>query len=121
MEGQLLYHMKKYLKRIFLPNRKTIDVVLADGRIVTAIVADTFTRRLFGYMFTAKKKAAQAIFFPRCNMIHTFFMSFPIEVHFLNADKTVVKSIKSLKPWHVAMCLRASGVLEISDRYSDLL
>jgi uncharacterized membrane protein (UPF0127 family) len=97
-----------------LPNLKSIDIALADGRIVTAIVADTFIKRLFGYMFTAKKKAIPAIFFPRCNMIHTFFMFFPIDVYFLDVDKTVIKSIKSLKPWRMAMCLQASGVLEIS-------
>ena len=46
--------------------------------------------------------------------VHTFAMRFPIDVAYLDNDKTVVHLEENLKPWRVApVRLRATSVLEL--------
>ena len=59
--------------------------------------ADTFIKRLAGYMFR-KKPHHESIMFTPCNSIHTFFMRFNIDVLFLNEDMIVIKKIEDLRP-----------------------
>jgi uncharacterized protein len=47
------------------------------------------------------------------NAIHTFFMRFAIDVVFVARDGRVVKACASVKPWRVAMALRAFAVVEL--------
>jgi uncharacterized membrane protein (UPF0127 family) len=45
--------------------------------------------------------------------VHMFFMRFPIDVIFLDRDWTVVRVVRSLKPWRVAGARRAVAALEV--------
>ena len=46
--------------------------------------------------------------------VHTFAMRFPIDVVYLDSEKTVVYLEENLKPWRVApVRLRATSVLEL--------
>jgi len=54
----------------------------------------------------------EALFFPKCNSIHTFFMSFPIDAVFLK-NGAVVRIIDSLTPGKIICCHEADSVLEI--------
>jgi len=46
--------------------------------------------------------------------VHTFAMRFPIDVAYLDNEKTVVHMEENLKPWRVApVRLRAASVLEL--------
>lgn len=46
--------------------------------------------------------------------VHTFAMRFPIDVVYLDGDKTVVHLEANLKPWRVApVRMRATSVLEL--------
>jgi uncharacterized membrane protein (UPF0127 family) len=48
--------------------------------------------------------------------MHTFFMTFPIDIVFLGRDGAVVKIQSSLKPWHVsALVLGAHKAIELSE------
>lgn len=55
-----------------------------------------------------------AMVFPACSCIHTFFMTFPIDVIFLGADNTVLATYPDCRPWRPlircggAVCDRAS-------------
>jgi uncharacterized membrane protein (UPF0127 family) len=47
--------------------------------------------------------------------MHTFFMSFPIDIVFLGRDDVVIKIQPSLKPWRLsAMVLGARKALELT-------
>lgn len=70
--------------------------------IAEVFIADSFIKRLLGYMFR-KKPHYEAILIKPCNSIHTFFMKFPIDVLFLNGDMEVVKKIDGLKPGKIIM------------------
>jgi uncharacterized membrane protein (UPF0127 family) len=45
--------------------------------------------------------------------VHMFFMRFPIDVVFLDRDRTVVGVRHALRPWHVAGARRAVAALEL--------
>lgn len=64
-------------------------------------VATTFFSRFLGLMGRRSLPSDEAILFPRCNSIHTFFMRFPIDVVFLSAEGDVVAAVRSLSPWRM--------------------
>jgi uncharacterized membrane protein (UPF0127 family) len=49
----------------------------------------------------------------RTGSVHTFFMRFPIDVVFVDRDRTIVKIVPSLRPWRMAMARRAKATLEL--------
>lgn len=67
---------------------------------IDVFIADSYTKRLLGYMFR-KKPHYDAILLKPCNSIHTFFMKFSIDVLFLNEHMEVVKKVLKLKPGKV--------------------
>ncbi len=64
------------------------------------IVCSTFKSRFLGLMF--QKNIKQALCFPRCNSIHTFFMRIPIFVIITNLEH-VVLFCKVVSPWRVVL------------------
>ena len=48
-----------------------------------------------------------------CSSVHTFFMRFPIDVLFIRRDGTVVKCVRDLRPWRIALAPGAYAVVEI--------
>ena len=67
-----------------------------------AFIADTFFNRFLGYMFR-KTPHHDAILIKPCNSIHTFFMSFDIDVLFINEDMEVIKIINCLSNRKIIM------------------
>lgn len=75
-------------------------------------VADTFLKRLMGYMFR-KEPHHEALMIKPCNSIHTFFMKFNIDVIFVNKNMEVIKKVENLKPGKVIMPIKdAWAVIE---------
>lgn len=49
-----------------------------------------------------------------CNSIHMFFMRFPIDVIFIDANLTVLYIEEGIKPWEISKVIKKSqGVLEL--------
>jgi uncharacterized membrane protein (UPF0127 family) len=50
----------------------------------------------------------------KCNAIHTFFMSFPIDATFLDKNNNIVKVVRNIRPWRLLVWggWRAVKVLE---------
>lgn len=67
--------------KLYINNIEIIDDVY---------LADTFFKRLRGYMFY-EEPFKKAIVITPCNSIHSFFMKFPIDVLFLDSDMIVIK------------------------------
>ena len=80
--------------------------------IIDVFMADSYFKRLTGYMFR-KKPHHGAILFTPCNSIHTFFMKFNIDVLFLNEHMQVIKKIEGLTQGKVVnMVIGAKMVIE---------
>jgi uncharacterized membrane protein (UPF0127 family) len=78
--------------------------------IEDVLIADTFFKRLKGYMFQ-KKPSHKAILIMPCNSIHTFFMNFDIAVLFLDENFQVVKKIEALKPRRIIMPVEEAAIV----------
>ncbi|MGH9459994.1 MAG: DUF192 domain-containing protein [Vicinamibacteria bacterium] len=87
-----------------------------NGKFIAtrATVAIGFGERFWGLMGRHHLDDQEALFIPRCNSIHTFFMLFPIDVLFL-CDGRVAAMRECLEPYRIAMA-RGQGcdVLELA-------
>lgn len=80
--------------------------------------ASTFKDKFLGFMF--RKQADYAILFEKCSSLHTFFMRFDIDVVFMDKNKNVLKEVKNLKPWRIAVCRKAYYALEIPSKKENI-
>jgi len=87
---------------------KTEKILLFPGARKALRLAD----RLRGLLGSRELLEEEGLFFPKCNSIHTFFMSFPIDAVFLKKGG-IVRIIESLKPGRILFCSEADSVLEI--------
>lgn len=82
---------------------------LTNHRVIAdkCSVAERYFPRLKGLMGRTQMDSGEALFFPRCNSIHMWFMKIPIDVVFLKAEissdgkrRAKVISIHSdVQPW----------------------
>ena len=63
-------------------------------------IADTFMTRFFGLMPKKSLQDGEGLFLQRCSSIHCFFMKFPIDVIYLDKNKTVL-AIETVRPWRI--------------------
>ena len=80
-----------------------------------AKVARTFAERARGLIGTKDLAPDEGLLIEKCNAIHTFFMSFPIDAYFLDGENRVVKKVGGIRPWRFLVWggWRAKKVLEV--------
>jgi uncharacterized protein len=81
---------------------REVRVVQAGSGIPVATsvaVADSFRHRLRGLLARPPLDGGQGMLLLRCDSVHTLGMGYPIDVAFLDAEGTVVRSIAGLEPW----------------------
>jgi uncharacterized membrane protein (UPF0127 family) len=74
---------------------------------------DSASRRK-GWLGRDSAPSGEAIWILPCEAIHCFFMHFPIDVVFLDRELRIVQLRRSVKPWRIAVCLRAYSVMEFA-------
>ena len=81
---------------------------------VHARVAEGFFARARGLIGRPPPPPGEGLLIPKCNAIHTFFMSYPIDATFLDKDGRVVKTVHNIRPWRPFVWggFRARQVLE---------
>jgi uncharacterized protein len=79
---------------------------------------DSQSRRK-GWLGRTSPPRGEAIWILPCEAIHCFFMHFPIDVVFLDRELCVVHVRRAVKPWHIAVCLRAYSVMEFPEGAID--
>lgn len=89
-------------------------------RLKKIYVAKTFLQRTKGLIGTKDMKDDEGMLIEKCNAIHTFFMSFPIDAYFLDKKGKVVKTVKNINPWRPLVFggFKAACVIEIKSRTS---
>ena len=58
-------------------------------------------------MIGRKFDSFDAMIFPRCPAVHTFFMSMPIDIVFLSGENKIMALYHKVKPWKA--CIRCTG------------
>lgn len=81
---------------------------------VKARVARSLWDRMRGLIGAPKPPAGEGLLILRCNSIHTFFMSYPIDATFLDRSGRPVKTVRNIPPWRPFVWggFRAVQVLE---------
>ena len=107
----------------FIVNMKYISIeILRNKRKLTdkCYVAECFFSRLKGLIGKKELKIGEGMLFPRCNSVHTFFMSLSIDIVFLSKSQDKdgyykVSSIRSrVKPWKAFLLdFKSTDVLEL--------
>jgi uncharacterized protein len=89
---------------------KTRGTLLADR----AEEATRGLQRLKGLLGRDELPMGEGLLITPCNSIHMFFMRFPIDALFLDAQGTVVKLFAALPPWRATWIYpKARSVLEL--------
>jgi uncharacterized membrane protein (UPF0127 family) len=77
-------------------------------------VASSFVDRGLGLLLTPALGPGEGLWLEPCTSIHTFFMRYPIDALFIDAEGRVIVR-QTLPPWRVSRWHRASrGVLELA-------
>ncbi len=77
-------------------------------------IAESYFARMTGLIGRKMLEEGCGLLLKKCPSVHTFFMSFPIDVLYLDDDNTVVAVETNLKPWRFGGIYRkAKHVLEL--------
>jgi uncharacterized protein len=77
-------------------------------------VATTRAERRRGLLGRKSLDLAAALVLSPCCSIHTAFMRFPIDVAFVDRDGCVMRIVRDLAPWRIAIVPRAHAVVEFA-------
>src|SRR5687768_15527995 len=84
--------------------------------------AESFLSRIRGLLGTRTLTEGEGLWLSPCKSIHTFFMTYPIDALFLDAEGRLLHAA-TLAPWRLSrIVLRSCGVLELpagTVRHSD--
>lgn len=85
-------------------------------KVDTIRVADSFIKRLMGYMFQKRPSHTEVMIFDNCNSVHTFNMKFDLDILFLDTQNRVIKRAVSVpRGRFIAPVKEASRVVEAPD------
>lgn len=77
--------------------------------------ADRWLSRVMGLMFRARLEPGEALWIPRCSLVHTCFMRFRIDLVFLDESLRVTRIAESVGPFRARAGGRdARSVLELA-------
>jgi len=86
-----------------------------SGALATAVeVASTRQERRRGLLGREGLDPGAALILQPCAAIHTAFMRFPIDAVFLRRDGRVVRVVRNLRPWRIAVSVTAHAVVELA-------
>lgn len=90
---------------------------LTKMKLVSAVpfTAVTFSDRLRG-MIGRRFSSFDAMIFPRCGSVHTFFMTIPLDLVFLSGEGRVLRTVSGARPWRPCFrCAGAKTVVELPE------
>jgi len=89
---------------------KTRQTILAEN----AVIAKTPSKRMIGLLNRKSFEQGEALIIKPCNSIHTFFMRFPIDLAFIDANNRITKTIHGMRPFRISgIYLKAVFCLEL--------
>ena len=82
--------------------KRTVRIVnRTQGTLLASRIelADSWWGRFRGYLGRTRPRSGEGMLLVPCNAVHTYGMSFSLDVIFLDARGEVVKVLPDLKPW----------------------
>jgi uncharacterized protein len=108
--------MKSFLSPLLRAG--STDHVLENARTHT-VVADHLrtafdsAERRQGLLGRDSLPEGSALIIAPCSAVHTFFMRFAIDIAFVARDGRVIKVRSAVRPWRMALAVRAFAVVEL--------
>ncbi|MFW6211219.1 MAG: DUF192 domain-containing protein [bacterium] len=95
--------------------------VLLNGSVIAekAEKAEGFFRRAKGLIGRKKFDEGCCFVIPRCNAVHTFFMSFSMDAAAVNKENRVIAVKKRIKPWSVFIARGGSCIYEFPQDFTE--
>ncbi len=94
---------------MIIKNQTKNTTLVKQGKI-----ADTFFTRLKGLLGSPPLKKGQGLLLKGEKSVHTFFMSFPIDVVYIDKDLQVIKIDQNMPPFRLGRYVaRAASILEL--------
>src|SRR5437764_1524259 len=78
----------------------------------SAMAVNVWTRTK-GLLGRSRLDDDEGLWIQPTNSIHMFFMRFPIDVVYANAEGRVLKLVSGIRPWRVSACRGAKVALEL--------
>ena len=85
-----------------------------DILLPSVCMTENAVERTRGLLFRKENIAEMGLIITPCNSVHSCFMSYAIDVVYLNKDFEVIKICSDMKPWRFSMARGAVAVLELS-------
>lgn len=81
------------------------------------LICQNFYERARGLLWRKRLDATvgEALLIPRCNSVHTAFMTYAIDLIFIDRRGQVTSTRCALPPWRTAIDLKASFVIECAE------
>ena len=100
----------------------TRALVRASGRDLCLVeVADSHVARAVGLLGRNELPMGRGMWIKPCKSIHTFFLKFAIDVAYIDAEGTVVKTCAHLRPFRISVGgRRAQSALELPSGFLEL-
>ncbi|MCO5143527.1 MAG: DUF192 domain-containing protein [Oligoflexia bacterium] len=102
---------------------KKIQIKRKDGAVLfsKALATESAAERMKGLLGKKNLNSDEALLIKPCNSVHTFFMSMPIDVAFLDSKNKIVAIYREMKPWRLSWIhFFATSVIEAkSGRFSE--
>ena len=77
-------------------------------------VARTPLTRMRGLLGRRGLRGGEGLLLQPAGSVHTFFMRFPIDVVFLDAERRILRIAPNVRPWRAAGAKKAKSVLELA-------
>jgi hypothetical protein len=87
-----------------------------DGSLVCerCLLAETPLARTKGLLGRTGLERGEGILLRPASSIHMWFMRFPIDAVFVDAENRVLRIVSDLRPWRLAWCKGAKAVVELA-------
>jgi uncharacterized protein len=94
----------------------TVTLERPDGTPVCerCLLAEAPLARMKGLLGRAGLEPGEGILLRPASSIHMWFMRFPIDAVFLDAENRVLRVVSNLRPWRLAACRGAKAVVELA-------
>lgn len=91
----------------------------ASGALLSQVaLTSSAWERMRGLLGRAEPGTQEGFLIKPCNMVHTAFMRYSIDVVFLDKLGCILAIHEKLAPWKIAVCLKAKMALEL--RYGSV-
>jgi uncharacterized membrane protein (UPF0127 family) len=84
-----------------------------ETKTLAVFSTENVFERTGGLLRLTPLKKDQGLLINKCNSIHTFGMTYSLDVVYLNSHLKVVKLVKNIKPKRMSFSLRAKHTLEL--------